>query len=113
MYLQTFSDWLVSVNTFVFRLSFVLLYVATVRHRTYPNNEFPEKQKNELTRKQKLEGLDKLDNGTSQKQIAVQYGVDRSCLSRIKSNSARFRTAQENNENLEMKRMRKAGGEDM
>ena len=77
------------------------------------NNEFSEKQKNELTRKQKLEGLDKLDNGTSQKQIAVRYGVDRSCVSRIKSNSARIRTAQENNENLEMKRMRKAGGEDM
>ena len=37
MYLQTFSDWLVSVNAFVFRLSFVLLYVATVRHRTYPD----------------------------------------------------------------------------
>ena len=71
------------------------------------------KQKIELTRKQKLEILDNLDNGTSQRQIADQYGVDRSCVSRIKSNSAKIRAAQEINENLEMERKRKAGGEDV
>ena len=71
------------------------------------------KRKIELTRKQKLEILDKLDNGTSQKQIAHQYGADRSCVSQIKSYSAKIRAAQENNENLEMKRKRKSGGEDV
>ena len=70
-------------------------------------------RKIELTRKQKLEILDKLYNGTPQKRIADQYGVDRSCVSRVKSNKAKIRAAQENNENLEMKRKQKAGGEDV
>ena len=78
------------------------------------NKQFSKKKRQiELIRKQKLEILDELDNGTSQKQIADQYGVDRSCVSRIKSNSAKIRAAQENNENLEMKRKWKAGGEDV
>ena len=71
------------------------------------------KRKIELTRKQKLEILNIIDNGTSQKQISDQYGVNRSSLSRIKLNSAKIRAAQENNENREMKRKRKAGGEDV
>ena len=75
--------------------------------------EAGRKRKVELSYKQKLEILDKLVAGRTAVELSKEYQVDRSCISRIKSNAENLRAKAEKNENLAKKRERKSGAEDL
>ena len=69
------------------------------------------KRKVELNLGQKFSVLTEIHKGRTQSEIAVEFGIDRCSVSRIKRDEQKILAAIENNENTSKKRDRKTSGE--